>query len=86
MPAGILIVKIKLNLPRFGMNMEEATIVKWHKSVGESFVEGEAIYEVETDKVTQVVDSTGSGTLIEILVPEGEDAQVGDPICVVEAG
>jgi hypothetical protein len=80
------IVKIKLKMPRFGMNMEEATIVKWHKGVGESFVEGEAIYEVETDKVTQVVDASGSGTLLEILVPEGEEAQVGDAICVVEAG
>jgi pyruvate/2-oxoglutarate dehydrogenase complex dihydrolipoamide acyltransferase (E2) component len=79
-------VKIKLKLPRFGMNMEEATIVKWHKGVGESFVEGDAIYEVETDKVTQVVEATGNGTLVEILVPEGEDAQVGDAICVVEAG
>lgn len=80
------IVKIKLKMPRFGMNMEEATIVKWHKGVGESFVEGEAIYEVETDKVTQVVDASGSGKLLEILVPEGEEAQVGDAICVVEAG
>ena len=66
--------------------MEEATIVKWHKGVGESFLEGDAICEVETDKVTQVVEATGSGTLVEILVPEGEDAQVGDAICVVEAG
>ena len=79
-------MKIKLKLPRFGMNMEEATIVKWHMGVGESFVEGDAIYEVETDKVTQVVEATGSGTLVEILVPEGEDAQVGDAICVGEAG
>lgn len=68
------------------MNMEEATIVKWHKGVGESFLEGDAIYEVETDKVTQVVEATGGGTLVEILIPEGEDAQVGDEICVVEAG
>ena len=68
------------------MNMEEATIVKWHKGVGESFVEGDAIYEVETDKVTQVVEATGGGKLVEILVPEGEDALVGDAICVVEAG
>jgi pyruvate/2-oxoglutarate dehydrogenase complex dihydrolipoamide acyltransferase (E2) component len=81
-----LVVKFKLKLPRFGMNMEEATIVKWHKGVGESFVEGDAIYEVETDKVTQVVEATGGGTLVEILIPEGEDAQVGDAICVVEAG
>ena len=68
------------------MTMDEATIVKWHKGVGESFLEGDAIYEVETDKVTQVVEATGGGTLVEILIPEGEDAQVGDAICVVEAG
>ena len=79
-------MKIKLKLARTGMNMEEATIVKWHKKAGDSFVEGDPIYEIETDKVTQVVEASASGTMLEILVPEGDDAQVGDAICIVEAG
>lgn len=77
-------MKIQLKLPRVGMNMEEATIVAWHKAPGESFVSGEAIYEFETEKVTQAFEASADGRLIEIRVPEGEEAQVGDVVCVVE--
>lgn len=77
-------MKLNLKLVRIGMNMEDATIVKWHKSLGERFETGEAIYEIETEKVTQEVEATQAGTLSEIRVPEGEVAMVGDVICVVE--
>lgn len=77
-------MKVKLKLARVGMNMQEATILKWLKQPGESFREGEELYEIETEKVTQAVEATGDGTLLEILVPEGEDAEVGQEICAVE--
>lgn len=79
-------MKLKLKLPRFGMNMEEATIVKWLKAPGDAIKEGDGLYEIETEKVTQVVDATGDGTMIEILVLEDEIAEVGQPVCIVEAG
>ncbi|MBU0556684.1 MAG: lipoyl domain-containing protein [Alphaproteobacteria bacterium] len=79
-------MKVKLKLPRYGMNMEEATIVKWHKQPGDPIKEGEALYEIETEKVTQVIEATGDGTMVEILVPEDEVAEVGQAVCVVEAG
>lgn len=79
-------MKVKLKLPRYGMNMEEATIVKWHKQPGDPIKEGEALYEIETEKVTQVIEATGDGTMVEILVPEDEIAEVGQAVCVVEAG
>lgn len=78
-------MKIKLKLPRYGMNMEEATIVKWHKRPGDHIREGDPLYEMETEKVTQVVEATGGGTLVEILVAEDEIAEVGQAVCVVEA-
>lgn len=77
-------MKITLKLNRVGMNMSEATIVSWFKKAGESFQTGDAIYAIETEKVTQDVEATANGTLLEIIVPEGEDAEVGDPICVVD--
>lgn len=77
-------MKIKLKLARVGMNMQEATIAKWLKQPGESFRAGEELYEIETEKVTQAVEATGDGTLLEILVPEGEDAEVGQELCAVE--
>lgn len=77
-------MKIQLKLPRVGMNMEEATIVAWHKAPGDSFTSGEALYEFETEKVTQSFEASADGRLLEIRVAEGEDAQVGDVVCVVE--
>ena len=77
-------MKIQLKLPRVGMNMEEATIVVWHKSPGEAFANGDALYDFETEKVTQSFEASADGRLLEIRGAEGEDAQVGDVVCVVE--
>jgi pyruvate dehydrogenase E1 component beta subunit len=79
-------MRVKLKMPRYGMNMEEATIVKWHKRPGDPIRQGDPLYEIETEKVTQVVEATGDGSMIEILVPEDEIAEVGQAVCVVEAG
>ncbi len=64
--------------------MQEATIVKWHKQPGDDFKEGETLYEFETEKVTEEVQATANGKLLEIRVPEDEDAKVGDVVCVVD--
>ena len=77
-------MKVNLKLNRVGMNMAEATIAKWHRKPGETFKAGEALYEIETDKVTQEVLASGDGTLVEIVVPEGEVAEVGAVVCRVE--
>ena len=77
-------MKVNLKLNRVGMNMAEATIAKWHRKPGETFKAGEALYEIETDKVTQEVLASGDGTLVEIVVPEGEVAKVGAVVCRVE--
>jgi pyruvate/2-oxoglutarate dehydrogenase complex dihydrolipoamide acyltransferase (E2) component len=77
-------MRVNLKLARVGMNMQEATIAKWHKQPGESFKAGEALYDIETEKVTQEVMASGDGTLLEILVPAGENAQVGAAVCAVD--
>ena len=77
-------MKITLKLSRVGMNMQEATIARWHRKAGDSFRKDEVLYEIETEKVTQEVVAPGTGTLLEILVPEGENAQVNGGVCVVE--
>ena len=77
-------MKVDLKLTRVGMNMAEATIAKWHRQPGDSFCAGDALYEIETDKVTQEVTAGGSGRLLEIVVPAGEIAEVGAVVCRVE--
>ncbi len=77
-------MKVNLKLNRVGMNMAEATIAKWLRRPGDAFKAGDPLYEIETDKVTQEVTATGDGTLLEIVVPEGEIAEVGAVVCRVE--
>jgi len=77
-------MRVNLKLNRVGMNMQEATIAKWHKQPGESFKSGEALYDIETEKVTQEVTASADGTLLEILVPAGEVAAVGAILCTVD--
>ena len=52
-------------LPKWGMNMVEATVVEWLKGVGQRVEQGEPLVSVETDKVEAVVEAPVSGTLVE---------------------
>jgi pyruvate dehydrogenase E2 component (dihydrolipoamide acetyltransferase) len=69
----------EVKLPRLGQGMEAGTIVKWLKSEGDSVEKGEPLFEIDTDKVTQEVESDFSGVLLKIALPEGE-APVGQTI------
>src|SRR5437764_14835718 len=69
----------EVKLPRLGQGMEAGTITKWLKSEGETVSKGEPLYEIDTDKVTQEVESDFDGVLLKIALPEGE-APVGQTI------
>jgi pyruvate/2-oxoglutarate dehydrogenase complex dihydrolipoamide acyltransferase (E2) component len=77
-------MKVTMKLPRIGMNMEEATLVKWHKQPGESFKTGDVLYEIETEKVSQEFAATADGTMLEQCVAEGANVPVGERVCVVD--
>jgi pyruvate/2-oxoglutarate dehydrogenase complex dihydrolipoamide acyltransferase (E2) component len=66
-----------ITLPKWGMTMQEATISEWLVAVGDSVTEGQPIVRVESDKVDAEVESPGAGTLAEIVVPDGDTAEVG---------
>lgn len=77
-------IRVRLKLPKIGMTMEEATVVRFCKQPGEAFRKGDPLYEIETEKISQEVEATGDGIMIEHAVAEGSDVRVGDPVCVVE--
>src|SRR5206468_2235795 len=54
---GGQVVATEVKLPRLGQGMESGTIVKWLKSEGEKVEKGEALYELDTEKVTQEVEA-----------------------------
>lgn len=77
-------MRTTVELPRLGMQMEEATVTRFCVQPGESFAAGDPLYEIETDKVSDAIEATEAGTMIEHLVTEGADVAVGQPVCIVE--
>jgi pyruvate dehydrogenase E2 component (dihydrolipoamide acetyltransferase) len=70
-------------MPRLSDSMEEGTVLRWLKSVGEEVSVGEELVEIETDKANMVYESDLDGTLTELLAQEGDTLPVGDPIARV---
>ena len=67
-----------VTLERTSPEMEFATVMRWLKHEGEAVVAGEALLEVEADKVTQEVAAPVSGVLETILAPAGDEIEVGE--------
>jgi pyruvate dehydrogenase E2 component (dihydrolipoamide acetyltransferase) len=75
----------ELTMPRLSDTMEQGTIGRWLKREGESFHEGDVIAEIETDKATMDFQAYEDGTMLKILVADGESAALGAPIAIVGA-
>lgn len=67
-------------MPALGMAQDTGKIVKWLKAEGDDVQKGEAIMEVETDKVTVEIEAQGTGTLSNVTAAEGDDIPVGQVI------
>jgi pyruvate/2-oxoglutarate dehydrogenase complex dihydrolipoamide acyltransferase (E2) component len=76
--------QIKVLLPQFGMGMQDGEILRWVKGVGDAVEAGELLAEVEAAKAMVEVPAPGSGVLTEILVREGETAEVRSHIATIE--
>lgn len=76
--------RVPVILPKWGMNMSEATVSRWLRDVGDDLAQGDELAEISTDKVDSVLESPDTGTLAEIVVPEGQDAQVGEVLAYIE--
>jgi pyruvate dehydrogenase E2 component (dihydrolipoamide acetyltransferase) len=73
----------QMTLPRLGQGMESGTIVRWLKQEGDRVEKGEALYELDTEKVTQEVEAEASGVVLKILAGEGEEVEVGKAVVVI---
>lgn len=71
-------------LPQYGMSMHEATVAAWLKAVGDPVTAGEAIAELDTDKVTVVVEAPATGVLARIDAEPGTTVAVFERIAVIE--
>lgn len=72
-------------MPKLGDTMEEGKILQWLKKEGDTVKKGDALAEIETEKVNIEVEAFAAGVLRKILVPAGETVPVGAPIALTGA-
>ena len=74
----------KVNFPKSGMGIDEGTVIRWLKAVGDMVDKGEVLVEIETAKATQEVEAPASGTLSRILVSEGQTTAVNTALAIID--
>lgn len=75
---------VEVILPKLGVTMSEGRIVKWLKNEGEYVKQGEPLVEIETDKVTQEVESPVEVHLKEIIGREDMTLEVNSVIALID--
>ena len=78
---------VEVVMPKFGLTMTEGTIQQWFKSEGDTIKAGEALFEVETEKVLYEVEAPADGTVARLLYALEAVVGVGLPVAIIaEAG
>ncbi len=77
---------IEIKMPRLSDTMEEGAISTWRKQPGDKVAVGDVLVEIETDKAVMEYEAYQAGTLAEILIPEGRNADIGAPIALLDDG
>lgn len=75
---------IEVKVPQLSESVTEATLVVWHKKVGDAVQEGENLIDVETDKVVMELPAGKSGTLVRILKNDGDQVGSGELIAEID--
>jgi pyruvate/2-oxoglutarate dehydrogenase complex dihydrolipoamide acyltransferase (E2) component len=73
-----------IKIPKMGMSTVEVDVIKWHVAVGDKVEAGHILVEIESEKATMEMEAEVSGTIIEILVSEGDITTVGSVVCRIE--
>jgi len=74
-----------VQMPKWGLSMEEGTIVEWMAEAGEDVAQGDVLATVESEKSQMDLPSPVTGVFAKALVAEGETVDVGEDVCVIAA-
>src|SRR5210317_1550342 len=77
---------IEIKVPPLPESVSDATLVTWHKSVGEAVARDENLVDLETDKVVLEVPAPADGVLQEIVKADGSTVVAGDILALIEEG
>jgi 2-oxoglutarate dehydrogenase E2 component (dihydrolipoamide succinyltransferase) len=79
-------MSIEIKVPPLPESVSDATLVAWHKTVGEGVARDENLVDLETDKVVLEVPAPASGTLAKIVIEDGATVVAGDVLAILEEG
>jgi 2-oxoglutarate dehydrogenase E2 component (dihydrolipoamide succinyltransferase) len=79
-------MSIEIKVPQLPESVSDATLVAWHKSVGDSVARDENLVDLETDKVVLEVPAPAAGILSKIVVEDGATVVAGDVLAILEEG
>ena len=74
-----------VQMPKWGIEMQQGTVADWHVSVGQQVAKGDPLVDVETDKVLNVVEAPAAGVLHRVLAAKGDVLPVGALLAVIGA-
>lgn len=77
---------IEIKVPPLPESVSDATLVTWHKAVGEGVARDENLVDLETDKVVLEVPAPAAGTIAKIVVDDGATVVAGDVLAILEEG
>ncbi len=71
-----------VTMPKLSPTMDSGVIAHWHKKVGDHVAAGDVLFEVSTDKATVEYEALDEGYLRKVLIAEGEEAEVNQPVAI----
>jgi 2-oxoglutarate dehydrogenase E2 component (dihydrolipoamide succinyltransferase) len=77
---------IEIKVPPLPESVSDATLIAWHKAVGEGVARDENLVDLETDKVVLEVPAPAAGTISKIVVEDGATVVAGDVLAILEEG
>ena len=82
---GVRLMAAELKVPTLGMDMEEATILRWLVEEGTAVEKGDPVLEIETDKTSFEIEANGDGEIRDLRGEEGETLPVGTVLAYIAA-
>jgi pyruvate/2-oxoglutarate dehydrogenase complex dihydrolipoamide acyltransferase (E2) component len=76
-------VAVKVVMPQAGQDLETGMVKHWLKGVGDAVAKGEAIVEIETEKISLDVEAPAAGTLLKILAPDQTEVAIFSTIGII---
>lgn len=79
-------MRVAIDLPALGFDMESGTVGSWLKQVGDTVEQGDPVAEIETEKAAVDIEAPASGTLVEIAFEVGAEVPVGSVLGYIDDG